>query len=89
MSLQSAETREPRTSKLQWKAGRVKWFSKSKGYGFITRINEPDTFIHITTLQNHGIEHHVLTKGRLVEFQADKGGKGPRVISIKLPSKES
>src|SRR5688500_14037563 len=46
--------------------GTVKWFSKEKGYGFITPENGPDVFVHHASIQGGGFK--MLYEGERVEF---------------------
>jgi len=54
--------------------GRVKWFNNTKGYGFITRENAPDIFVHYSAIQQDG--YRSLREGQLVEFSIGEGPKG-------------
>lgn len=57
--------------------GKVKWFNKKNGYGFIVPIDgnkEEDVFVHITTLQSCGIT--MLTDGQIVSFSMVEGRNG-------------
>ena len=56
--------------------GVVKWFSDSKGYGFIGRVDGPDIFCHFTAIQMAG--HKTLREGDEVEFEIIQGEKGPQ-----------
>ncbi|RUM28687.1 MAG: cold-shock protein [Aquifex sp.] len=63
--------------------GTVKWFSKDKGYGFITRDdNNTDVFVHFTDIQMQGFK--VLQKGQKVEFEVIDDAKGPRARNVKV-----
>ena len=54
--------------------GTVKWFNGAKGYGFISRENGPDVFVHFSAIQSEGYRN--LTEGQQVEFTVEKGAKG-------------
>ena len=54
--------------------GSVKWFSPSKGFGFITRDNGEDIFVHFRSIMGKG--HRVLREGQRVEFAVTQGSKG-------------
>nr|WP_244294318.1 MULTISPECIES: cold-shock protein [Pseudomonas] len=54
--------------------GTVKWFNTSKGFGFISRDQGDDIFVHFRAIRGEG--HRVLVEGQRVEFsviQRDKG----------------
>lgn len=55
--------------------GRVKWFDKERGYGFIRPFKKGnDVFVHIKDLKDSGYED--LEKGNLVEYTLEKGDDG-------------
>ncbi len=64
--------------------GSVKWFSASKGFGFITRDNGEDIFVHFRSISGDG--HRILREGQRVEFEVTEGSKGLQaegVIALK------
>lgn len=54
--------------------GRVKWFNATKGFGFITREQGDDVFVHYRSIRGEG--HRTLREGQRVEFVVTKGEKG-------------
>lgn len=54
--------------------GTVKWFNDSKGFGFISRENGTDVFVHFTSLRGEG--YRSLEDGQKVEFEVVEGDKG-------------
>lgn len=54
--------------------GTVKWFNVSKGFGFISRENGEDVFVHYRSIRGEG--HRKLIEGQQVEFVVTEGDKG-------------
>jgi cold shock CspA family protein len=54
--------------------GQVKWFNATKGFGFITRGQGEDIFVHYRSIRGEG--HRTLREGQPVEFVVIKGEKG-------------
>lgn len=60
--------------------GVVKWFNESKGFGFITREDGVDVFVHFTDIQ--GNDFKTLSEGQSVSFDIADGPKGPKAINV-------
>jgi CspA family cold shock protein len=60
--------------------GVVKWFNDSKGFGFITRDDGTDVFVHHTSIQGDG--YKTLAEGQAVTFDIEEGEKGPKAINV-------
>jgi len=54
--------------------GTVKWFNDSKGFGFISRDNGTDVFVHFSSIRGEG--YRSLEDGQQVEFEVVEGEKG-------------
>jgi len=54
--------------------GTVKWFNDAKGFGFISRENGPDVFVHFRAIQGNGFKS--LVEGDKVSFKVVNGQKG-------------
>ncbi|TOK90716.1 cold-shock protein [Vibrio parahaemolyticus] len=62
--------------------GTVKWFNKTKGFGFIQQENGPDVFAHFSAITGDGFR--TLVEGQKVEFVISQGQKGPQAEQIKV-----
>ena len=60
--------------------GTVKWFNSSKGYGFITRDEGDDVFVHYNAIQGDGYKS--LEEGDQVEFEIGQGPKGLQATNV-------
>jgi len=60
--------------------GTVKWFNTTKGYGFITREDGPDVFVHYSAIKSDGFRN--LAEGDRVEFSVEQGPKGPQASNV-------
>ncbi len=60
--------------------GTVKWFNNAKGYGFISRENGEDVFVHYKTVVGDG--YKTLNQGDNVQFEVEKGPKGLQAANV-------
>jgi CspA family cold shock protein len=61
--------------------GTVKWFNDAKGFGFISRQNGEDVFVHFSAIQASGFRS--LQEGQQVQFDVVKGPKGWQAENVK------
>lgn len=60
--------------------GTVKWFNDAKGFGFITREDGQDCFVHYSAIQGSGFRS--LVEGDRVTFDLVQGQKGPAAENV-------
>ena len=60
--------------------GKVKWFSKQKGYGFIEQENGEDIFVHFQSVTGEGFR--TLEEGQNVEFDVIQGPRGVQASNV-------
>ena len=60
--------------------GTVKWFNDAKGFGFISRENGPDVFVHFRAIQGSGFR--TLKEGQKVSFEVTQGQKGLQAENV-------
>lgn len=63
-------------------AGSVKWFNVSKGFGFITRENGDDVFVHFRNIRGRG--HRSLNEGQRVKFYVRQSDKGLQAEDVSI-----
>ena len=60
--------------------GTVKWFNAEKGYGFITREDGSDVFVHFSAIQTDGFK--TLEEGQKVTFDEESSDRGPQAANV-------
>jgi CspA family cold shock protein len=60
--------------------GKVKWFSRRKGYGFIEREDADDVFVHFSGIQGEGYKN--LFEGQTVSFVIEDDSRGPQAADV-------
>jgi CspA family cold shock protein len=60
--------------------GTVKWFNAEKGFGFISRDDGEDVFVHHTAIVGDG--YRSLDEGQRVTFEVTAGKKGPQASNV-------
>ena len=61
--------------------GKIKWFNPAKGYGFIEHEGNKDVFLHVSALEEAGIDK--LTEGEEIEFEIGDNKGRENAINIK------
>ena len=60
--------------------GHVKWFNEKKGFGFISRDDGNDVFVHFSAIKRDGFKS--LYEGDEVEFEVTQGPKGLQATDV-------
>jgi CspA family cold shock protein len=60
--------------------GTVKWFNAQKGYGFITKDDGQDVFVHYSAISGDGFRS--LQQGERVAFEITQGPKGLQAANV-------
>lgn len=58
--------------------GNVKFFDRTKGFGFIAGDDGKEYFVHSTGLK----EGTSLDEGDSVEFEVEEGQRGPKAVNV-------
>lgn len=62
--------------------GTVKFFNHEKGYGFITRPDGDDVFVHASNIEGEGFR--TLEQGQDVDFEIGPGRKGDEALNVRV-----
>jgi CspA family cold shock protein len=60
--------------------GRVKWFNEKKGFGFVSKDDGHDVFVHFSAIKRDGFKS--LDEGDEVEFEVSQGPKGLQAANV-------
>ena len=60
--------------------GTVKFFNAEKGFGFISREDGDDVFVHFSNIEGSGYKS--LDEGQKVEFDVGPGRKGDEALNV-------
>jgi CspA family cold shock protein len=61
--------------------GTIKRVIRDRGFGFIRTADGQEVFFHRSSLQN--LDFDSLKEGQNVEFEMERGEKGPRAVSVR------
>ena len=60
--------------------GTVKWFNAEKGFGFISREDGSDVFVHFSAIQGDGFK--TLEEGQAVTFDVEDSDRGHQAVNV-------
>ena len=66
---------------IELATGTVKFFNAQKGYGFISREEGDDVFVHFSAIEGTGYKS--LEEGQRVEFEVGPGKKGEEARNVR------
>ena len=61
--------------------GKIKWFNPTKGYGFIEQEGSKDVFLHVSALEEAGID--TLKEREAIEFEIGENKGKENAINVK------
>jgi len=61
--------------------GTIKRIIRDRGFGFIRTADGQEVFFHRSSLQS--LDFDSLKEGQNVEFEMERGEKGPRAVSVR------
>lgn len=62
--------------------GKIKKLIKERGFGFINAEDGKEVFFHRSALE--GTDFDTLEEGSSVEFNLERGPKGPRAVNVRM-----
>jgi CspA family cold shock protein len=64
--------------------GTVKWFNKTKGFGFVSpEDGSKDVFVHISAVEASGLD--TLHEDQVVNMETEMSQKGPQATKVTIP----
>lgn len=66
--------------------GTVKWFNAEKGFGFISREDGSDVFVHFSAIQGDGFK--TLEEGQAVTFDVEDSDRRPQAVNVEKTNKK-
>ena len=75
-----AKASRPAPEKSAREQGEVKWFNVSKGFGFITKDDGEEIFVHFRSIRGEG--RRSLRDGQRVSFVVAQSDKGPQAEDV-------
>ena len=69
--------------------GKVKWYNRVKGYGFIVPDEGgQEVFVHYSAIEVDKKKDRILDEGQVVDYEIKEGPKGPSAANVKPQPKE-
>jgi CspA family cold shock protein len=62
--------------------GKIKRLIRGRGFGFISAEDGTEVFFHRSALE--GMNFDTLEEGDSVEFDLEKGNRGPRAVNVRV-----
>lgn len=62
--------------------GTIKKIVSDRGFGFISGDDRDEVFFHHSVVQ--GTTFEALSEGQTVEYESERGNKGPRATTVKV-----
>lgn len=62
--------------------GKIKRLVRERGFGFISAEDGTEAFFHRSAVQD--VNFDTLEEGNSVEFDVEKGDKGPRAVNVRV-----
>ena len=82
MPRRAAHKESIKKRRVKLATGTVKFFNSEKGFGFISRSEGDDVFVHYSNIQGDG--YRSLDEGQAVEFDVAPGRKGEEAQNVRV-----